>query len=496
MTLRNGLIGLAVVLVLAIAGWFFFGRGEPAAELVIETETASTADIRRSVSATGTVRALVQVQVGSQLSGQIAELMVDFNSPVEEGQVIARIDPQSFETRVREAEASLSNARAQLQLQQATLQRVDANLRVAQQEYDRIEQLHERGIASDQALQTAQAQLESSQSERAVALAQIANARSTVEQREATLEGARIDVERTVIRSPINGVVVDRQVDVGQTVAASMSAPTLFVIARDLSQIQIDAQVDESDIGQIMTGQAVSFTVDAFPGQTYEGQVEQIRLAATNTNNVVTYTVVVTANNPGERLLPGMTANLDIVTGEREGVLAVPNSALRFRPSGSLEAMAIAAEAPGGGEAGRGGPGGGGPGGGGPGGGGGMMARLAEDLDMTEQQQQDAQAAMRRVFTGIQAQAASGQPVDRASIPRQIEEALRDVLTADQMRRYRELAAARAEVRPGSVWVERADGMLEERRVQLGVSDGQTTEIVGGQLEAGEDVVTRAREAG
>lgn len=491
MTLRNGLIGLAVVLVLAIAGWFFFGRGEPAAELVIETETVAAADIRRSVSATGTVRALVQVQVGSQLSGQIAELMVDYNSPVEEGQVIARIDPQSFETRVREAEASLSNARAQLQLQQATLQRVDANLRVAQQEYDRIELLHERGIASDQALQTAQAQLESSQSERAVALAQIANARSTVEQREATLEGARIDVERTVIRSPINGVVVDRQVDVGQTVAASMSAPTLFVIARDLSQIQIDAQVDESDIGQIMTGQAVSFTVDAFPGQTYEGQVEQIRLAATNTNNVVTYTVVVTANNPGERLLPGMTANLDIVTGEREGVLAVPNSALRFRPSGSLEAMAIAAEAPGGGEAGRGGPGGGGPGGGG-----GMMARLAEDLDMTEQQQQDAQAAMRRVFTGIQAQAASGQPVDRASIPRQIEEALRDVLTADQMRRYRELSAARAEVRPGSVWVERADGMLEERRVQLGVSDGQSTEIVGGQLEAGEDVVTRVREAG
>lgn len=490
MTLRNGLIGLAVVLVLAIAGWFFFGRGEPAAELVIETETVAAADIRRSVSATGTVRALVQVQVGSQLSGQVAELMVDFNSPVEEGQVIARIDPQSFETRVREAEASLSNARAQLQLQQATLQRVDANLRVTQQEYDRIEQLHERGIASDQALQAAQAQLESSQSERAVALAQIANARSTVEQREATLEGARIDVERTVIRSPINGVVVDRQVDVGQTVAASMSAPTLFVIARDLSQIQIDAQVDESDIGQIMNGQAVSFTVDAFPGQTYEGQVEQIRLAATNTNNVVTYTVVVTANNPGERLLPGMTANLDIVTGEREGVLAVPNSALRFRPSGSLEAMAIAAEAPGGGEAGRSGPGGGGPGGGG-----GMMARFAEELDMTEQQQQDAQAAMRRVFTGIQALAASGQPVDRASIPRQIEDALRDVLTAEQMSRYRQLAAARAEVRPGSVWVERADGMLEERRVQLGVSDGQTTEIVGGQLEAGEEVVTRAREA-
>lgn len=490
MTLRNGLIGLAVLLVLAVAGWFFFGRSEPASELVIETETAATADIRRSVSATGTVRALVQVQVGSQLSGQIAELMVDYNSPVEEGQVIARIDPQSFETRVREAEASLSNARAQLQLQQATLQRVDANLRVAQQEFDRIELLHERGIASDQALQAAQAQLESSQSERAVALAQIANARSTVEQREATLEGARIDVERTVIRSPINGVVVDRQVDVGQTVAASMSAPTLFVIARDLSQIQIDAQVDESDIGQIMTGQAVSFTVDAFPGQTYEGQVEQIRLAATNTNNVVTYTVVVTANNPGERLLPGMTANLDIVTGEREGVLAVPNSALRFRPSGSLEAMAIAAEAPGGGEGGRGGQGGG------PGGGGGMMARLATELDMTEQQQEDAQAAMRRVFSGIQAQAASGQPVDRASIPRQIEEALRDVLTADQMRRYRELSAARAEVRPGSVWVEREDGMLEERRVQLGVSDGQTTEIVGGQLEAGENVVTRAREAG
>jgi len=495
MTLRNGLIGLAVLLVLVLGIWFVFGRGEPAAELVIETEAVATADLRRSVSATGTVRALVQVQVGSQLSGQVAELAVDFNSPVEEGQVIARIDPQTFQTRVREAQASLSTARAQLQLQRASLGRVDANLLVAQQEFDRVAQLHERGIASDAALQTAQAQLESSQSERAVALAQISNALATVEQREATLEGAEIDLERTVIRSPIDGVVVDRQVDVGQTVAASMSAPTLFVIAQDLNRIQIDAQVDESDIGEIATGQPVSFTVDAFVGRTYEGVVDQIRLAATNTNNVVTYTVVVTAENPGERLLPGMTANLDIVTGEREGVLSVPNSALRFRPSGSLEGQAIAAADTGGGE-GRGARGGGPASRGGGGAGGGMMARMAEELDMTEDQQAQAQDAMRRVFASIQAQAASGGEFDRSAIPARIEAALRDVLTPEQMRRYRELSAARAEIRPGSVWVERADGMLEERRVQLGVSDGQKTEIVGGQLEAGEPVVTRAREAG
>ncbi|MEE2566758.1 efflux RND transporter periplasmic adaptor subunit [Hyphobacterium marinum] len=486
------LTGAGALLLALIAGlWFFFGRDDtPTGEFTIQTAEAETTDIRRSVSASGSVRARVTVEVGSQLSGQLAEIMVDYNSPVEAGQVIARIDPQTFETRVRESEAAVATAEAQVELQRASLQRVDANLAVAQEEFARIESLHARGIASDAAFQTATAQLESARSERAVALAQITNARAALQQREATLEGARIDLERTVIRAPIDGVVIDRVVDVGQTVAASMSAPTLFTIAQDLSVVQIDAQVDESDIGQITQGQPASFSVDAFPGRTYEGRVEQVRLAATNTANVVTYTVVITADNPGGRLLPGMTANLDIITGEREGVLSVPNGALRFRPSGPLEDRVIAAAEPAGAPQGQRGGRRGGPGGGGPGG---MMARMAEELEMTEDQQRDAQEAMRQVFSQMRAQAESGTPPDRSAMGARIAEALSGVLTPEQMARYRQMQAAASESQSATIYVQNADGMFEERNIRIGVADNQRTEVLGGQLEAGEAVVTRAR---
>lgn len=482
--------GLAALLLIA-AAWYLFGRSEPEGELTIESEPAESADIRRSVAATGSVRARVTVEVGSQLSGQVAELNVDFNSPVEEGQVIARIDPQTFETRVNEAEAAVATAQAQVSLQQAGLQRVNANLRVAEEEFSRIESLRDRGIASAAAFEAAEAALESARSERAVAQAQIANARATLQQREATLAGARIDLERTVIRSPIDGVVINREVDIGQTVAASLSAPILFTIAQDLSVIQIDAQVDESDIGQIRENQSATFSVDAFPGQEYEGRVEQVRLAATNQANVVTYTVVITADNPGQRLLPGMTANIDIVTGERSDVLTVPNSALRFRPSGALEALARPAEAPESGRGQRGGRGGAGARGGG------RMDRLAEQLDLTDSQRQDAQRAMRAAFSQLQGQMqAGGQRPDRNAMSQLMANALRDVLTPEQMARYREIQAANAETRAASVWVETEEGVLEERRLRIGVGDSRRTEVVAGQLEEGEAVVTRARMSG
>ncbi|WP_421792691.1 efflux RND transporter periplasmic adaptor subunit [Hyphobacterium sp.] len=486
---RYWIAGGVGAVILAAAAWYFMGAAEPEGELVIESEAAEIADIRRSVAATGSVRARVTVEVGSQLSGQIAELNVDFNSPVSEGDVIARIDPQSFETRVREAEAAVATAQAQVSLQQAGLQRVNANLRVSEEEFERVENLLERGIASTAAFEAAEAALESARSERAVAQAQIQNARATLQQREATLSGARIDLERTIIRAPIDGVVINREVDIGQTVAASLSAPVLFTIAQDLSVIQIDAQVDESDIGQIREGQQATFSVDAFPGRNYEGRVDQVRLAATNEANVVTYTVVITAENPGQRLLPGMTANLDIVTGEREGVLSVPNSALRFRPSGTLEARARPAEAP---EQGR--RGGGQRGGGG---GGGMLDRLAEQLEMTDSQREDAQRAIRSAFMEMrqQMQAGGGRP-DRSAMNQLFANALRDVLTPEQMARFREIQAENAETRTASVWVEDADGYLEERRLRVGVDDGRRTEVVGGQLEEGEAVITRARMSG
>lgn len=477
-------IAIAGVVLVALAGWWFLGRsGGESGEIRVETEAAVAGDVRRIVAASGAVRALVTVEVGSQLSGQIAELMADYNDTVEDGQVIARLDPQTYETRVREAEASRATAAASLELQRASLARVEANRREAQLAYDRTLTLHERGNASQAALDTAQTALAAAEAELGVARAQITNAQAVLAQRDATLEGARIDLERTTIRSPISGVVVDRAVDVGQTVAASLSAPVLFTIAQDLGQVQIDAQVDEADIGQIRQGQPVQFTVDAHPDTQLSGVVEQIRLAPQTLNNVVTYTVVVSADNPGQRLLPGMTANMDIITGERTGVLTVPNAALRFRPSPALESRTRALEAPETGGPRRGGPGG-------PGGQGGPMGRMAEELGLSESQQEQARAVFRAAFS----QAQAGGEVDREALQAEIARGIEAILDEDQRARYREMMRQARETRMATLWVETADGMLEERRVRLGISDSQKTEVVGGDLEAGEAVVTRARE--
>lgn len=482
------IIGIAVVAALAVGGWFFTRGGESAGEIRIETTASQTGNVRRSVAASGAVRALVTVEVGSQLSGQLAALHVDFNDTVEEGQVIAQLDPQTYETRVREAEASRATAAASLELQRASFERVQANTRSSRLEFQRIETLAQRGNASQAALDNAQASLDAAEAELSVARAQIANAQAVLQQRDATLAGARIDLDRTTIRAPINGIVVDRAVDEGQTVAASLSAPTLFTIAQDLSQVQIDAQIDEADIGQIREGQSVSFTVDAYPGVQMNGEVEQIRLAPTTLQNVVTYTVVVSAANPGQRLLPGMTANMDIVTGERESVLVVSNAALRFRPSPALADRSDPLP-----EAGAAGPRRGGQGGG-RGGPGGQMARMAEQLGLSQDQQERAQQVFRSAFGRAAAQAQSGGEFDRAAVQQEIDRELQSVFTPEQMAQYRELAREARETRPGTVWVETAEGRLEERRVRLGINDSQQTEVVGGNLEPGEAVIVRARE--
>lgn len=482
-------IGVVGLLVLAAAGWWWMSRGaDNAGEIVIETHDVAPGEVRRIVAASGAVRALVTVEVGSQLSGQIESLYVDFNDSVEAGQVIAQLNPETYETRIREAEANRATAAATLALQRANRLTAEANARSAQQEYDRVRALFDRGISAQAALDNALTAQEAAQANLAVSDAQIRNAQAVLAQRDATLEGVQIDLERTTIRAPINGIVVDRAVDQGQTVAASLSAPTLFTIAQDLGQVQIDAQVDEADIGQIAEGQPVSFTVDAYQGLALEGVVEQIRLAPQTLNNVVTYTVVISATNPGQRLLPGMTANMDIITGERTGVLTVPNSALRFRPSPSLESRSQPVEA--------GGPGGGRPGGGrgGPGGGRNPMAQMAEQLDLTPDQQERAGAIFRQVFGRMAAAAQSGETPDRAAAQAEIARELQAVLTPEQMTRYRELQREMRETRAVTLWVLEADGTLAERRVRVGINDTQQTEIVGGELEAGEAVITRARE--
>lgn len=487
---RRWILVVAGIAVLALAGWWLLGRAGASPQGVqIETSAVTTGEVRRIVAASGAVRALVTVEVGSQLSGQLAEVLVDYNDIVEEGQVIARLDPQTYETRVREAEASRATALASLTLQRATLTRVRANTRTAQLTFDRTATLSERGNASAAALDNARAALDAALADVSVAQAQIANAEAVLAQRDATLEGARIDLARTTIRSPINGIVVDRAVDEGQTVAASLSAPVLFTIAQDLSQVQIDAQVDEADIGQIAEGQPVSFTVDAYPDMQLNGVVDQIRLSPTALNNVVTYTVVITASNPGQRLLPGMTANMDIVTGERDGVLRVSNAALRFRPSPALEGRTRPIEAAAAGPR-SGGPRAGGPGGGRPD----PVARLTEQLDLTPDQAESAGTVFRSAFGRAQAAAQAGGGFDREAMQAEVDRGLQAVLTPEQMQRYRTLAREAANTRSATVWVQEADGMLAERRVRLGISDTQNTEVVSGDLLDGDLAVTRARE--
>jgi len=506
MRVTRKLLALAAIAVLAsMAAWFVFLRDSGAGANGLQVDTAELAarDLSRVVSSSGRIAPLVTVEVGSQLSGQIEALNVDFNDRVTAGQELARLDPQTFATRVREAEANLEVARAQVSVSQANAQRARSELNAAQRAFERAVSLRERGTFSEAQYDNVETAFNGARAGVAVADANLRNARASLAQREASLESAQVDLERTFIRSPIEGVVIDRRIDVGQTVAASLNAPILFLIAQDLSRVQIEAQIDEADIGDISNGQTVTFDVDAYPGVQFDGVVTQVRLAASAEGNVVTYTVVIQADNPRQRLLPGMTANVTIVTGTVSGALAAPNAALRFTPRGAAEALVSQTAASG--QTGR----GEGGGRGGRGGGGGQMTdELAEQLELTADQRRDVQRAMQEAITRMRAQAEAQGGAGGggrgggggAAFQAQMRSALAQVLTAEQLARYDALTAERAsqrqDVRRGTLWVQTADGRLEARQVGLGLSDGQFTQVLGGQLGEGDRVVVRVREAG
>jgi HlyD family secretion protein len=282
--------------------WYWMARDGDAPEY--QTALVSRGELIQAVTATGQLNPVVNVQVGSQISGMIQKLFVDFNSRVTAGQVIAQLDPATYRAALRQAEGELANARAALELARVKAARA-AELRAK----DLIPQ------ADDD-----QARADLHQAEAAVAI------------KEAAVQKARVDVDRCTIVAPIDGIVISRNVDVGQTVAASLSAPTLFVIANDLTKMQINANVAEADVGGIAVGQDVDFTVDAFPAQPFHGKVAQVRNAPITVQNVVTYDTIIEVGNPESKLKPGMTANVSIIVARREGVLTIPNAALRFRP--------------------------------------------------------------------------------------------------------------------------------------------------------------------
>ena len=308
--MKKSRIAAAVLFSLGLGGavWAGTGRGEEAGASY-RLAVVERADLESSVSATGTLSAVTTVQVGTQVSGQVSAIYVDFNDRVAKDQLLARIDPTLAQQSVREAEASLARSQAELDR--------------AETEHERSAQLHESRVLTDAEMAEARYQLQVAR----------ANHRSA----QIALERARRNLGYTEIHAPIDGVVVERNVDVGQTVAASLSAPQLFLIAQDLTEMQILASVDESDIGLIREGQPVHFTVQAYSDERFTGTVKQVRLQSATQENVVTYTAVVSVGNPEGRLLPGMTATVEFVTGASESALVVPNAALRYRPPGTAE---------------------------------------------------------------------------------------------------------------------------------------------------------------
>jgi len=314
--MKKKILAAVVLAVILAGGGFYFLKNRDTA-VKFKTEPVSRGDLRAAVTATGTVSAVTTVLVGTQVSGTIKELFADYNSPVKKGQLLAQIDPALSEAKVAQAKANLLSA-------EASVSKAEVTLQDARRTLERNRSLFSRNFIAASDLDTAET------NERAAA-AQLNVAKAQVEQARAALQQEETNLRYTRILSPVNGTVISRNVDIGQTVAASFQTPTLFSIAQDLTRMQIDTNVDEADIGRIQVGQGVQFSVDAYPDITFKGRVSEVRNAPTTVQNVVTYNVVIKVANPDFKLKPGMTANVSIITDFLQGVLKIPNAALRFK---------------------------------------------------------------------------------------------------------------------------------------------------------------------
>ena len=310
---------LLVLVALAGGTWWFIAPRSTDSGSAYRTAPVQRGEIRTAISATGTLNATATIEIGTQVSGTLQSVEVDFNDPVRTGQVLARIDPSTLQAKLQMASASLSSSNA-------SLNEARAVARNAELDYARKADLLNRQLV-------ARADADQAQAARDQARARIVSATAQVRQQQATVDSARLDLDKSVIRAPVDGVVLLRAVEPGQTVAASLQTPVLFKIAGDLRKMEIALAIDEADIGQVREGQVVHFTVDAFPDRGFSGRVKQVRLAATNIANVITYPVLVEVDNADKSLLPGMTANAEIEISRRPDVLSLPNAALRFRPA-------------------------------------------------------------------------------------------------------------------------------------------------------------------
>ncbi len=482
--------GLVAIVAAALAAYLLLGTEEDRPAYLFAT--AERGHIASTVTASGTLRAVTTVEVGSQISGQIKALAADYNTVVRAGEVIARIDPAQFQANVLQAEAELAVAKANVSMQRASLSELEADgegaraaLAETREERKRKQALLARKVVSksevDKAIaihDQAKARVKAADAKVRKQAAQIDQALAQVKQKEAVLQQRKIDLDRTIIRSPVDGVVISRNVDIGQTVAASLQAPVLFTIAQDLSSMQVEVSVDEADIGQIIEAQRTTFSVDSFPNRQFVGRIRQIRKAPIEVSNVVTYTVVVSAENADLRLLPGMTANVNIIVGERDDVLKVANSALRFRPAGASRVEAGSGARPAGGRAEQ------------------RLRRLSEHLGLSEEQREMVRAIFAEAGKKIAAMRDQGVPIEEIrSLVEQVRARNRPrieaILNEEQREKFRAASAFRSSnpVQPGRLWVLDQDGNPAPTEVLYGISDGTVTEIVRGDLAEGAQVI-------
>jgi len=499
MRLNPAKIAALLVLAAAIAGaWAWYASRNAAGDTKYRTGKVERGPLQAVVVASGTLNAVTSVQVGSQVSGQVLEIFADFNTQVKKDQVIARIDPQSFELRVNQARADVDAAKSavgvamsNLAAQKAEVGRVKVALADAERDLNRKKMLVEKNFISPAELDKAKAlydgtreQLKSVEAQIGVNESQIASAQATVKQREALLKQAQVDLERTIIRAPVNGTVILKNIDAGQTVAASLQAPVLFTIAQDLRDMQVEAAIDEADVGRLRVGQQASFTVDAFPRRNFSGEIRQIRKSPVNVQNVISYTVVISAANPDQSLLPGMTANVRVVVDSRDNVLKVANAALRFRPTGAMEGKAAAEAQPAqaGGAAQQ------------------FRQRVFEELKPDDSQK----AKLEQIFDDVRQKMAALRDLPKDGDRRKAGERLRaesrnrvmEILTAAQQPVYERLLAEMGGARgvgaaaaPGRLWVPIAGGQPKPVEVRTGLTDGTSTEILEGPLKEGDEVI-------
>ena len=501
------IIIVVVILALLGAGAFYYFRDKGGdIEAAYRLGEVTKGPMEVLVSSTGKVHPVMIVDVGSQVSGQVSEVLVDYNSLVSKDEVIARLDPAPFEARLEVAEADLAQAKASVTMQNASLEQLKADLVGARAAFKELEQdlerqssLLKRKVVSQSIVDRAvasrdqsRARIDSLLAQQKRQRAQIRTTEAQVLSRAAGLRERKTELDNTVIRSPVNGVVINRAADPGQTVAASLQAPVLFTIAQDLREIHLEVSVDEADIGRVREGQKVRFTVDAYPERTYTGQVIQIRKQPVEVSNVVTYVIIVSTRNDDDTLLPGMTANVELVIGERADAIQVPSSALRFTPRG----IEVPSAGGGGGSGGGGGQGGQGQGGSGGGGMRGMMQQLNENLNLNAEQQEAARAIFMEMGQSIRGLREGGMEADQmgpaiAQLRRQMTQKLEALFDPEQKRLYHQLTAEAAASRGvrGRVWTVGPEGSPVSANVMIGISDGSRTEILRGEIEPGDQVI-------